>query len=104
MLTRAYSARRGELDSFLGARNDDGFTELAQISAHTGKLGRGHLDLAGVVSFLQFNKRSTMSLTAINFNAFGVDLQEFQGAPGPSSSASSHIPRLFPGPVIQKQR
>jgi hypothetical protein len=50
--TRANSARGGKLDSLLGASNDDGFAELAQISADTGKLTRGHLDLASVVGFL----------------------------------------------------
>lgn len=51
-LTRANSTRRGKLYSLLGARNDDGLAELAQISADTGKLTRGHLDLASVVGFL----------------------------------------------------
>ena len=40
----------GELDSLLGAGDDDRLAELRQVADHAGELSGGHLDHAGVVS------------------------------------------------------
>lgn len=98
----------GELDSILGAGDHDGVADLWKVTADASELPGGHLHHTAVLLLLEGQADMERLATVwgkpcrTQIEDVTADLPEYQAAPHPGPSVSSH--NLTPSPGLQDWR